>query len=375
MRIVARDGQGKAKGLSWLPGLLVATVVSCTAAVALAAPPPRFPPGSVWHQRIDAAPVHPSSTSMLNTLDGLGGWGAGGNFQIDFSFHVRKLAPGENPPTYPVVQRKLDPEPYYLPDCEPLGTQMPVPADAQFEGQVGLTCPNLGGDCHLIVQDDNLLYELYAGNLSGGELDALCLAVWDLNVIYPPEGRGDHCTSVDAAGFPIAPLLFNADEVAAAVAEGGDSDLGHAIRFILPNDHMANDVSLGGSSGRLYVRPATHAGGPSGPVGSVPYGVRMRLKSSFDMNAYNAAEQAILRTMQRYGIVLADGGNIALTAQSDDDTTAKWATLNIDSHSLYGVAVTDFEVIDTGPRIAETYDCVRSGVVPGSTVFRDGFEN
>jgi len=103
--------------------------------------------------------------------------------------------------------------------------------------------------------------------------------------------------------------------------------------------------------------------------------VRMRLKKTFDMNGYNAAAQAILRTMQRYGIVLADGGNIALTAQSDDDTTAKWATLGIDSHSLFGVAVTDFEVIDTGPRIAETYECARSAVVPGGGVFVDGFED
>ncbi|MEZ5464569.1 MAG: hypothetical protein R3F22_04925 [Lysobacteraceae bacterium] len=370
--VLAEQGNRRPSRLhgGWL--LLAATLATNVAADS----PPRFPTGSVWHQRVDSAALHPDSVSMLNTLAALdGGWGLGGDFQIDFSFHVRKLTPGENPPTYPVVQRKGNAAPYYLPDCEPLGTQMPVPADAQFEGQPGLTCNNLGGDCHLIVHDDNLLYELYAGNLSGGELDALCLAVWDLNVVYPPEGRGDHCTSADAAGFPIAPLLFNADEVAAAVAEGNDSDLGHAIRFILPNSHMANDVSLGGSNGRLYVRPATHAGGPSGPVGSVPYGVRMRLKASFNMDAYGAAAQAILRTMQRYGIVLADGGNVALTAQSDEDTTAKWDTMDIDSHSLFGVQVTDFEVIDTGPRIPETYDCVRSSVVPGQGLFADGFED
>lgn len=31
---------------------------------------------------------------------------------------------------------------------------------------------------------------------------------------------------------------------------------------------MASDISLGGVGGRLYVRPASHAGGYSGPVGS-----------------------------------------------------------------------------------------------------------
>ena len=370
----AGDGQGEGSRTLRLMRFMAAWLLVGASSMAAADSPPHFPAGSVWQQRVDSTPLHPNSGTMITTLQGLGGWGAGDNFQIDFSFHVRALAPGENPPTYPVVQRKLDPEPYYLPDCEPLGTQMPVPADAQFEGQPGLTCNNLVDDCHLIVHDDNLLYELYAGNLADGELDALCLAVWDLNVVYPPEGRGDHCTSADGAGFPIAPLLFNADEVAAAVAAGSDSDLGHAIRFILPNGRMATDGSLGGVGGRLYVRPATHAGAPSGPVGSVPYGVRMRLKSAFNMSSYNAAEQVVLRTMQRYGIVLADGGNIALTAQSDDDTTAKWSTLDIDSHSLFGVAVTDFEVIDTGPRIGETWNCVRSSVVPGQGLFVDGFE-
>ena len=375
MRILALDEQGEVSYLRWMLCAVAALLLIVASRGVAADPPPRFPDGSVWHQRVDLATLHPNSASMIAKLQDLGGWGNSDRFQIDFSVHVRALAPGENPPSYPVVQRKGDAEPYYLPDCEPLGTMMPVPADARFEGQAGLTCPNLGEDCHLIVHDDELLYELYSGNLSGGELDALCLAVWDLNVVYPPEGRGDHCTSADAAGFPIAPLLFNADEVAEAVAEGSNSDLGHAIRFILPNNRMATDIGLGGEDGKLYVRPASHAGGPTGPVDSVPYGVRMRLKGSFNMSGYNAAAQAILRTMQRYGIVLADGGNIALTAQSDDDTTAKWATLNIDSHSLFGVQVTDFEVIDAGPRIPETYNCVRSSVIPGQGLFADGFED
>ena len=381
MRISGQGEQGEGSRRFRRMPIGAAWLLAVVAPAAAAEPPPRFPPGSVWHQRIDAAPLHPNSTSMLSTLAGLGGWGNSNRFQIDTSFHVYQMADGELAPSYPVVQRKGHPEPYYQPDCEPLGTMMPVPAGARFEGQAGLTCANLGGDCHLIVRQGALLYELYAGNLADNELDALCLAVWDLNVVYPPEGRGDHCTSADAAGFPIAPLLFNADEVAAAVAEGADSDLGHAIRFILPNDHMASDVSLGGSHGRLYVRPASHAGGPSGPVGSVPYGVRMRLKDSFDMSGYNAAAQAILRTMQRYGIVLADGGNIALTAQNDDDTTATWAGLGIDNHVFWNgsqgaaVQVTDFEIIDTGARIAETYDCVRSAVVPGDVLFADGFED
>jgi serine/threonine-protein kinase len=55
----------------------------------------------------------------------------------------------------------------------------------------------------------------------------------------------------------------------------------------------------------------------------------------------------------------ADGGNIALTAQSDRHTTAKWAGL-LGSHDLSALRVEDFEVIDHGPYIPLADDCVRA---------------
>lgn len=378
--------------------LFVLTIAGSVATASVfAASPPRFPSGAVWHQNISGAAVHPQSAEMISTLDGLGGWGpvSGVNHRmhIDFSIHVYHDAP-LNTPTYEVVEHKGFGD-YYLPDCEPLGTRMPVPADAAFEDDgdgLPLTCDNDNNDCHLIVQQGNKLYELYGGNLADGpdpgtepELDAMCLAVWELSVVYPEQGRGEHCTSADAAGFPIAPLMPNADEVFAA-AQQADADLGHAIRFILPNNRMARNASLGGTQGRLYVRPATHAGAPSGPKETVPYGARLRLRADFPMAGYNAAAQTILRTMQRYGIVLSDGGNIALTFESDRHTTRTWAELGITPQIFWNgsdgnrtpVKVTDFVVLDTGPRIAETYDCERTVVEPEEPdedlVFRDGFE-
>jgi hypothetical protein len=361
-----------------MSGVALALLLGLAASVG-AAPPPRFPPGAVWHQDISAAPVHPASASMLATLAGLGGWGNGNRFQIDFSLHVHQGASAATP-RVAVVPHAGSGE-YYSPDCEALPTTMPVPADAAFEGQSGLSCNNNSGDCHLLVREGNTLYELYNGNLVGGTLNARCLAVWQLNAVYPPEGRGEHCTSADAAGFPMAPLLVNADGVAAAMAIP-DGDLGHAIRFILPNNRMATDSSLGGVGGRLYVRPASHAGSPSGPIGSVPYGVRMRLRPDFDMTGYGPAGQVILRTMQRYGIVLSDGGNIALTFESDRHTTASWASVGVSAHMFWNgspgnrtpVQVTDFQVLDTGPRIGETWNCVRSTVAPQDLIFAHGFE-
>ena len=368
------------------------------AALVRAEAPPRFAFGSVFQQDISAAPVHPQSASMIATNmaicagDAANSCGIGcgfgcGRMQIDFSIEVMQAAAGV--PTRPMAQHAIYAD-YYLPDCEPLGTLMPLPPGGLIEGSTNYACDNENNHCHLIVVQGNTLFEAYSANVGADvaaatQVDALCLAKWQLDAVYPTELRGDHCTSADAAGFPIAPLLFNADEIRTALARPNvaDQHLGHAIRFILPNDRMAS-LPDGPDSGslrdRVYVRPATHAGGPDGPTGAIPYGSRLRLRADFDMTGYSPAARVVLRTMQKYGIVLADGGNIALTAQADTDTTAKWADadLQIDSREFdltagaIDVNLNHFEVLDTGAQILETYDCVRTTVV--STLFADGFE-
>jgi len=351
-------------------GLLVAGTV-------LSEPLPRFPSGAVWNRNVSADPLHPQSANMISTLAGLGGFGFG-RMQIDFGLqvvHAAAAAPTRSITGYPF-------DDYFLPDCEAIGSVLPVPPDAAIEGQTGLFCDNQSEDCHLLVVQGNVLYEAYHANADGAAgLKSQCLAVWQLDRIYPPEGRGEHCTSADAAGFPIAPLLFNADEIAASLAidPSGAGDIGHAIRFTLPNARMASDASLGGVAGRLYVRPASHAGGPSGPSASVPYGARLRLRADFPLAGYHPAARVILNTLKRYGMFLADGGNIALTAESDLYTNTSWTGIGIDSRifdqtpGAAVVAIGDFQVLDTGSRIAETFECVRS-VLPNGQLFTDGFE-
>lgn len=354
--------------------LLLIAALLLSGATANAEPLPRFPPGAPWYRNVAGAAPHPQSASMISTLSGLGGFG-NGRLQIDFGMHVVRAAPGS--PTRTIADYPYDD--YYSPDCEPLGSSMPVPANAAIESTTGLTCDNENEDCHLLVVQGDTLYEAYHVSASGSTaIEAQCLAKWHLKAVYPAQGRGEHCTSADAAGFPIAPLLFNADEVHAAL-QVADGDIGHALRFILPNARMASDASLGGSEGKLYVRPATHAGGPNGPAGSVPYGARLRLRADFPMTGYSPAAQVILRTMQRYGLVLADGGNIALTAESSRYTTHTWEELGITSRvfdltpGASDVLASDFQVIDTGARIAETYQCARTDV-GADTIFLDGLE-
>ena len=366
-------------------------LVSCGAQ---GAPTPRFPAGSVWNQSIVGATLRTDSQQRINVLQGLGGWGpaggVSGRMHIDFSFTVWQVPPGQSVPMFPIVEQAFEQD-YYSPDCDDLGSQVPIAPGSAFEDDGDadnnpLTCENDGNDCHYFIVQDQVLYEVYSGSFDGAEVNAYCLATWDLNVVYPPVGRGDHCTSADAAGFPMAPLSPNADEVAAAVAlPGNDADLGHAIRFILPNPRMASfpdGPDNGSIRDPLYVRPASHAGQPTGPLDTVPYGARLRLRDDYPMAGYSEGAQVVLRTMQRYGIVLSDGGNIALTFEGDRNTTAKWDDLDIFPQVFWNgtannrrpVAVTDFAIIETGEIIPETYDCVRSDVVVGEAVFRNGFE-
>jgi serine/threonine-protein kinase len=259
--------------------------------------------------------------------------------QTDFSIRVLQADAGT--PQVPFRKGKV----FYAQDSD-LVPAIPLPEGGGIEGQPDYQCNIDEQDCHLIVVDrgQGKLYEAYQANDADDVLSAAFLAVWDLNRVYPPSGRGDQCTSADAAGFPIAPLLFSADEIAAG-------SIDHAIRFILPNPRIRAHV---------FVHPATHAGAPRGPVSAPPMGAHFRLKASFAMSKLMPAAQVVARAMQKYGIFLADGGNIALTAQNDADTKAKYTDVDFGSQDMDALKVTDFEVIDGGKPIRLTNDCVRN---------------
>ena len=60
---------------------------------------------------------------------------------------------------------------------------------------------------------------------------------------------------------------------------------------------------------------------------------------------------------------MADGGNVPLTAQSDVLSKVKWADVGFDANSLSALDATDFDVIDTGPTTAVTFDCKRTQII------------
>jgi serine/threonine-protein kinase len=295
-----------------------------------------FPADAVWYRDVSRAPLDAQSAAVIANLQ-QAGWGLG-RMQIDFSIEVLEAA-ADTP-----ILAFTPTEDHFRPDCDL--DPVPVPQGGALEGESGYECRS-DGDCHLIVADRprQRLYEMWRANIVSGRFRGGCLAVWDMSRVYPPSGRGEQCTSADAAGYPIAPLLFSADEVAAG-------SIDHAIRFILPNATMRAGE---------YVHPATHGtratrGGRDAP----PYGVRLRLRADYPLASLpNEAARVVARAMQRYGMLLADGGNVALTAQSDRFTRAKWSGL-LGSRDLQALQPRDFEMIEAGERIPLTLDCVRN---------------
>lgn len=289
-----------------------------------------FPSSAPFYQDISKAALASDSAAIIGGVAGRGGWGNGNTFQMDFSIEV--LAADSS-----LAPRAFSPnDDFYDPDCDPAPT--PVPPNGRLEGESGYACDN-DGDCHLIVVQNNRLYEMWRADIRGSSFSGGCLAIWDLKKNYwaaaaaPNYSRGNGCTSADAAGLPITPLLFSADEVAAG-------EIKHAIRFILPNNRIRN---------RSYVYPGTHAtGAASGDAGTPPYASHWRLKASVDEAALpSEGARVVARALKKYGMYLADGGQIALTGQSDTYTTAKWSGL-LEPQDLSSLEVGDFEVVDSG---------------------------
>lgn len=190
---------------------------------------------------------------------------------------------------------------------------------------------------------------MWRANQTGSGFEGGCVALWEIDRVYPETLRGDFCTSADAAGLPITPLLFSADEIAAG-------EIKHAIRFILPNEHIRE---------LRYVRPGTHAtGATSGPQDAPPYAARLRLRADADLSALSPAARVVAVALQRYGMILADGGNLTFTAQSDRFGEHSWDEVGLGPHDLKALPWSAFEVVDGGAPIDwSSGDCERTPIM------------
>jgi serine/threonine-protein kinase len=308
-----------------------------------------FGPDYPWNQRIDAAPLDTESAQIIaylaaNHTDSRRFRIDGPSDEVDSLYGITILTADASTP-----HQSFEPtDDFYEPDCDP--APPPIPSGGAIEGESSYACDG-DGDCHLIVIDTEecRLFEMWRANRSGSAFEGGCQAVWDLNAPYAATLRGDCCSSADAAGLPIAAHMFSADEIAAG-------EIPHAIRFILPNEHMRE---------RIYVRPATHStGATSGPAAAPPYGARLRLKASFDDSGLNSAARIVARALKSYGMILSDGGNLTFTAVNDRFTAAKWRDVELAPGDLTSLSWDDFEVPELGERYAwdNGCDCQRSPI-------------
>ncbi len=224
------------------------------------------------------------------------------------------------------------------------------------------TPPFSGVDRHLLAIDTTSgafqeMYNFYAVGQGTPVGCATCTSqsgVRYSSSAYPLPPSG----TVDAAGLYIMPLTLRLQELEQAVATGGT--INHALRFTLQNGYIKFNS---------FIWPATTTTSAGG--GTVPYGARFRLKSSFNISNYSPIAQVLLKQLQQYGIILADGGYGWQITTED----TKWPDNYKSAFSEIagaGIGPSNFEAVDeSGLQVSPS-----SGMTPqGETVVATSVSN
>jgi Putative Ig domain len=284
-----------------------------------------FEPGDAWVTDISSAPLDPDNTA-ITSASGFAGlhlhhdWSSvnGGNYGIPYM-----VVDSSTTPMVPI--NVID----YADQSDV--AVAPFPIIAPIEGAPA-DCSgwpdDYVGDSHVLVIDRRtcMLYETFNTHRCNGAWNSSSETIWDLKHY---ENRPWGWTSGDAAGLPIMPGLVRYDEIVAG-------EIKHAIRFTM--QVTKNDANDG-----YFVEPATHAAGVYWGVSNV-MGMRIRLKSSFDISHYSKTNQIILTAMKKYGMILADNGGYFFFQGVPD---ARWN--DDDLGNLDAIQSSNFEVVTMSP--------------------------
>ena len=94
------------------------------------------------------------------------------------------------------------------------------------------------------------------------------------------------------------------------------------------------------------MKPASHGALPEGaPQDGPPYGIRIRLKASFDITPYSAKNQIILRALKKYGALIMDTNYPNKNYIFQADHSEVWADDGL--LQLWNVPNSAFEVLQT----------------------------
>ncbi len=201
------------------------------------------------------------------------------------------------------------------------------------------------GDHHLLiyVRDEETgglkelweYYQPWVTRNDRNQITAVAGASWRKFDLRKGETPAPGVLATDAAGLMITPLLVRDDEVARG-------SINHALRFCVNN----NDISP------TFKWPARTAAGAWNRETGMPYGTRLRIKSSW----WNANADTVLgkgtqariigEALRRHGCILADGSN-GTTVQLNGVADKRWeAKLHA---RLNAIPVSALEVVETPP--------------------------
>ncbi|MBU1221557.1 hypothetical protein KKF34_19550 [Myxococcota bacterium] len=282
-----------------------------------------LPADNPWNTDISAYPVHDNSDNFIASI------GANGHLHPDFGT-VWEGAPIGIPYVLVSNETQLSTVDFEYADESDAGPY-PIPDNPPIEGG-----NDSDGDRHILMlnTDTCTLYELYyawpPGSSENPSSDwyAGSGAIFDLS---SNDLRPDGWTSADAAGLPILPGLVRYEET---VIEG---EIRHAIRFTVSQSQAG------------YIHPATHFASSSTDPNRPPMGLRLRLKSDFDISGFNPTVQVILTALKKYGMIVADNGSNWYLSGSPD---SRWN--DEDLSELGQIPGNAFEVVYTGDILTTT---------------------
>lgn len=282
-----------------------------------------FPADNAWNTDISGKDVDPNSDNLIASIGldtGLHpdfGSGTYAHAIIGIPYVVVDRSTNAVPIQIGLYRDQSDPGPY------------PVPTDAPIEGYKP-GGGRFGGDRHALVIDKstNRLYEMYrAFERDGGaswKCDAGAKFHLDSDRVRPTAKPG--WTSADAAGLPIFPGLVRYDEASTG-------EIPHALRFTVSRTREA------------YVKPANHWASDDPDPDLPPMGMRVRLKASFTIpDGFGRETKAILKALQKYGMMVADNGSDWYISGAPDP---RWRNSRLVSE-LAQVKGSNFEVVKMG---------------------------
>jgi len=310
--------------------------------------------GSAWFQEmkrdVSNDPADPNSDKMLNQIRASKGtivtqW-SGSWTPSDYGWYTFPFQVVSGNDTTLSIQSK------WSYNTDTFGSYMLPPEPVVMENVFDTVYPTVpwsdGNDHHLCIYVRNEatggykeLWEYYQPYVTkkGNIISAVAGASYRKFDLLNGEVPAADVPSVDAAGLMITPLLVRYDEVAR-------DSINHALRFCTNNSNISPN----------YKWPARTAAGAWNPDSGMPYGTRLRIKSSWwNANAdsilgRNNQARVIGEAMRRYGLILADGSS-GNTIQLQGAADMRW---NADILRLNAIPANALEVVSTPPLLQIT---------------------